>query len=319
MKYRTIVLILIICISGTVSVVNGEPGKNGDFVIFTSYTGNPLFDELIRGSEAALLETCYEAGRLVPVEYHYKKAAIEKNTGTDRETLYRNAAIYLKADLYAVITSYNDNGFYVLKLILVPLNDRYSGLKCEKIVTAHIPENIPLKTAREFAGLLKMVSLKSDILKINDDGSALINSGQWHGLEAGSYTTDSGIVNVKNVSRYTSVVQGVNFADTPVLDFKLFPQLDKFIKRIDYEIRINTVKVYGTDQFLNKKYGAVKGSIQGTCLINQGANCCLPGYGSFLSLDYMGVENGKPDYAGIFSHIISHRCSPRACSGTDRF
>ena len=300
MNYKKIILISLIIIYGAAAKANGEPGINGDFVIFTSYTGNPLYDELIRTGEYALLETCYRAGRLVPVEFHYKKAAIEKSEGADRDNLYRNTAVYLKVGIYAVITSYNENGFYVLRLKLVPLNDKYRDLECEKTVRAHIPENIPLKAAREFAGLLKGVSLKSDILEIYDDGSALINSGQWHGLEIGSYSTDAGTVNVKNISRYRSVVKGANFADRRVIDFKLFPQLDSYIKKIDYDIRINTAKVYSRDEFLNKRDGAVKGAIQGTCLINQGASFCLPGYGSYLSLDYMGIENGEPDYAGIF-------------------
>lgn len=286
-------------ISGIYSKVNGEPAENRDFIIFTSYTGNPVFDEILKGSEAAVLETCYKAGRLVPVEYNSRKAAIEKSEGSDREDLYRNAALSVKSDIYAVLTLSNEKGDYILNLNLIPLNDKYKDLKCGKTVRSRIPENIPLKTAREFANILKRVSLRSDVVRILDDGSAIINSGQWHGLEEGSYSTDAGTVVIKNVSRYTAAVRGVDFTGVRTLTFYLFPRLEDFISKINYDLRSNTVRVYGTDEYLNKKDGVVKGSIQGTCVINMGANCCLPGYGSFLSIDYMGVENGKPDYAGI--------------------
>ncbi len=299
MKYKESVLIAAIIVFCTITRVNSEPAAAGEFVLFPSYTGNPLYDELIRGSEMALLETCSEAGRLVPVEYNYRKAALEKSEGADRETLYRNAAVYLKAGIYTVISAYSENGFNVLRINIVPLNDKYRDLKREISIAARIPDNIPLKAAREFARLLKGVSLRSDILKVYDDGTALINSGQWHGLEAGSYITDAGRVSVRNVTRYTSVIQGPGFAGRTAVDFMLCPKLDAYLERIDYDIRINTARVYSRDEFLRKRDGVVKGAVQGTCVINQGASFCLPGYGSFLSLDYMGIENGKPDYAGI--------------------
>ena len=299
-NYKKTVLTLIIIISGFCSGANGEPVIKGEFVIFASYTGNAVYDEILNGSESALLDTCSAAGRLVPVEYNYKKAAIEKSEGKDRDNLYRNTALYLKADIYAVMTSYDDNGDYVLKLNLIPLDDKYKDLKCEKIIKSRIPQNIPLKAAREFADLLKDKPLKSRVIKISDDGTAVIDSGQWHGLEAGVYSTDSGSIKIKNVSRYTAVAQGISFKEGMTIDLRILPDLDNYIKKINSAIRENTVRVYGTDEYLYKRDGSVKESIQGTCVINQGANFCLPGYGSYLSVEYMGIEKGKPDYAGIF-------------------
>jgi len=300
MNFRKIILILTLFFAGIYSSVNGETLPAGDFVVFTSYTGNPVYDEIINSAESAILDTCAEAGRLIPVEYNYKKAAIKKSEGADRENLYLNSALYLKADIYAVITSYDENGDYVLKLDLIPLNDKYKGLKSVKILRSRIPENLPLKSAYEFAGILKNLTLKSNVIKVQDDGAAIVNSGQWHGLEAGDYSTDAGKITIKNVSRYTSVVRGINFKEGQNLEFKILPDIDKYRKKINYRITENTVRVYGTDEILDKRDGSVKDSIQGTCIINQGANFCLPGYGSFLSVEYMGVANGKPDYAGVF-------------------
>ncbi len=299
MKYKKLTIILFMIFAGFFSEVYGESVVKGDFVIFSSYTGNSLYDEILRGSEAYLVETCAAAGRMIPIEYNYRKAAIEKSEGTDRENLYRNTALYLKADLYAVITSYDENGDYVLKLDLIPITSRYSSLKSVIIVRSRIPENIPLKAAREFASLLKMLTLKIDVIKIQDDGSAVINSGQWHGLESGVYPTDAGSIKIKNVSRYSAVAEGKSFAEGESFELKLIPQLEKYIKKINQDIVENTVKFYGSDGFLDKKEGRVKESIKGTCVINQGANFCLPGYGSFLSVEYMGIDKGKPDYAGV--------------------
>jgi hypothetical protein len=182
----------------------------------------------------------------------------------------------------------------------MPLNDRFKDMKWETTVTSGIPENIPLKAAREFSALLKKMPLTCRVTGILDDGSAVISAGQWHGLESGKYSTDAGEIEITNITRYSSSASGVDFSRHKTLTFKLFPDLDKFLNKINYEIKENAVKVYGTDETLNKRDGTIKESIQGTCVINQGASFCLPGYGSFLSIDYMGIENGAPDYPGIF-------------------
>lgn len=300
MSYKRIVLIFLFIIAAYIPEINAEPGVQGNFVVFPSYTGNSLYDDILRMSESALLDTCSAAGRLVPVEYNYKKASIEKSEGSDRQSLYRNTAINLKADIYAVLTAYDENGDYVLKLDLIPLSDKYSGYKFEKIVRARIPENIHLKTARSFADFLRKKNLITDVTKILDDGSAVIDSGQWHGLESGVYHTDTADIKIKNVSRYSSVVEGKKFKEGETFEIKQFPGLDKYIKKIDYQIKENAVKLYGTDEILDKRSGSIKESVTGTCIINQGANFCLPGYGSYLSVDYMGIDNSVPDYAGVF-------------------
>ncbi len=299
MKYKKIKLGFVLIFFVFCSGVYGEITVKGDFVVFPSYTGNPVCDEILKGSESALIEVCFSAGRLIPVEYNYKKAAVEKSEGSDRSSLYRNAAIYLKTDIFSVITCMEEKGDYVLKLELIPLNDKYKSMKSEKIIKSRLPENLPLKAAREFANLMNRVTLKSTVLEIFDNGSALIDSGQWHGLEKGCYNTDAGQIVIKDVSRYTSVVYGKFFTKGETLEFKIYPDLEKIIKKINYEIVENTVRVYGTDDFLDKRNGRIKESIKGTCIINEGANFCLPGYGSFLSLEYMGIDKGKADTAGI--------------------
>ncbi len=300
MKYKKILVMLILITSGIFSEVNGEPGIQGNFVIFPSYTGNSLYDEILRASESAVLDTCSAAGRLIPVEYNYKKAAIEKSEGSDRESLYRNTAVYLKADLYAVLTSYDENGDYVLKINIIPLNDKYESFRYEKIIRSRVPENLPLKAARDFAYFLKGRTLVSSVVKIIDNDSAVINSGQWHGLEAGEYSSSTGNISITNISRYTAVVHGREFKEGESFEIKHLPSLDKYIRKIEYQIRENTVKLYGTDEILNKRSSSVKESIKGTCVINQGANFCLPGYGSFLSVEFMGIEKSEADYAGVF-------------------
>ena len=297
MKRKIIMIMLIV--SCLYININAETDTKGNFVIFTSYTGNSVYDEILRNSESALLDTCAAAGRLVPIEYNYKKAAIEKSEGADRDVLYRNTAIYLEADIYAVINSYDENGDYVLKIELIPLNDKYKELRFTKITRSRLPENIPCKAARQFAEILKNVSLKTEVIKILDDGSAVINSGQWHGIKSANYATDSGNIMITNISRYTSVARGITFTEGQTIDFRIFPDLQNYINKINREIKENTVRVYGTDEVLDKREGRVKESIKGTCIINQGASFCLPGYGSFLSVDYMGIEKGIPDYAGV--------------------
>jgi hypothetical protein len=144
------------------------------------------------------------------------------------------------------------------------------------------------------------VPLHSDIIKTLPDGSAIINAGQWHGLEIGKYKTNLGQVEITNVSRYESVITGINFAGMNSIEFKVLPNLKRYIKKINYDIEENTAKTYSVDEILDKKGGRVQESIKGACVINMGASVILPGYGSFLATEYMGIEMGVVDYQGIF-------------------
>ena len=67
--------------------LHAEYDSKGEFVIFPVYTGNPVYDTILDGTEAVLAGTCAEAGRLYPVENRYKKAAIEKREEYKEEWL----------------------------------------------------------------------------------------------------------------------------------------------------------------------------------------------------------------------------------------
>lgn len=299
MKYKKTLLVLLFlsCVS---KQLYAEVIPKGEFVIFSVYTGNPVNDTILGAAEAVLSEVCVEAGRLHPLESGYKAQAIEKSTGADAEEVYREAAVHAKADVYAVISSRNEKGDFFFRLKIVPLNEMYKQLQFEKILVSSIPENLPLKAAREFAGILKELPLRSNVLEVMNDGSAVIDSGQWHGLDAGIYSTSSGRIRVRNVSRFTSLAYGLDFKKGQVVEFNLYPRLDNYIKSINELIRENTVRYYGTDEKLAKRGGGVKEAIRGTCIINQGASFCVPGYGSYLSLEYMGIDKAKPQYPTIF-------------------
>lgn len=288
----------ILLLSGSSYALDSDAVK-GDFVIYSSFTGNSVFDAILNGSESAIIETCFRAGSVIPVEYIYKKAAIDKSDGKDRADLYRNSANLLKADLLSVLSVTNEGGDYILTAAFIPLTGRYRDLKCELTVRSSIAENIPLKAAREFASLLNKRKRASRVVNVHEDGTAQIDSGQWHGLNPGFYSTDSGRVEVKTVSRFTSVVSGENLSQGKELNLGVTADLNGYIGELNYRIRENTVRAYGTDEHLNKRDGSVKESIQGTCVINMGASFCLPGYGSFMSLEYMGIEKGKVDYPAV--------------------
>ncbi len=277
----------------------GNDAVRGDFVIFPSFTGNSIYDSILKGCESAIIDASSRAGCVVPVEYNYKKAAIEKSDGSDRAGLYRNAALYLKADMLAVLTVSDQSGEFIATVSLVPVTEKYHDLKKEITVRSRVPENIPLKAAREFALMFKKRALSGRVIRVYDDGSALIDSGQWHGLNAGSYQTSAGDVEIKTVSRYTSVIRGRHLAAGTEISFGILPDIKNYIDELDHAIRENTVRKYGTDEILNRRDGSVRESIQGTCVINQGASFCAPGYGSFLSIEYMGIEKGKADYPAI--------------------
>lgn len=316
---KLIKIILYVSLIFTLSVaLYAEESSHGDIVIFPAYTGNSVADVIIKTTASRINDTCTALGRMLPVEENSVQFVLKSADGKDRYDLYRNTALSLGADGYAVITLYSEGSAFRAVVEFFPLAEEYKEMGFRYSVYASVAENIPLKAAREFALRLKKFPLILKVLGSRGDDLHLVSAGQWYGLKEGTYSSSCGMVRIDHVTRYTAVVQCKGLSEGARLTIEVYPDNDMYVSMLDRQILENTVRRYGTDEILQRRSGSGQELILATCLVNQGASFCLPGYGSFLSVEYLGIENGVVDRAAVgFTGIITvaHFILPSALTG----
>lgn len=297
MRKLYIAIVIVIILQNWLSA--GET-RGAEAVIFPVFTGEMQHDEILKRCEFMAGEAFSASGRFYPVPHNRSEEYLRKSDGKDRSDLYHKAASAAGAELLCVLELTGDNAGLKLSIKMESADESISSIKSERIIRARIPANIAVKAGREIALLLEKEKLKCRVTG-GSDGVYMLSAGQWHGLALGRYNTKSGIININGVARFTSSAEGADLKAGDIIEFDIYPDLKHFLKRVNREIDENTSRFYGTDASLNKRRGSAKESIIGTCIINQGASFCLPGYGSFLSVEYMGIEKGEADMFGVFT------------------
>jgi len=298
LKIRLFLAILLaICFQG---VLHAAQRDLTEVAIFPVFTGEMQHDEILKTCEFMAGEAFNESGRFYPLPHNSLELYLKKSDGRDRLELYRKTAIAAGAELLCILDLSFENGLLKLLIKLEPVDKLYSKSGCEKTLFAKIPSNIAAKCAREIAIHLSNQQLQC-IVTDKIDGVVQLNCGQWHGLSEGRFSTSGGHAEIFAVERFSSSAKALDVNPGDIIDIKIFPDMKRFIKTINREIDENSSRFYGTDTSLNKRRGSAKESIIGTCVINQGASFCLPGYGSFLSVEYMGIQKGEADMYGVFA------------------
>ena len=287
-------------------VLGAESSSHGDIVVFPAYTGNSVADVILKTTANRLFDACAASGRFLPVEDNSVQFVFRSADGKDRYELYRNTAVSLGADAYLVITLYGEGTAFRAVVEFFPVAADLKEKSFKFSVYAAVAENIPLKAAREFALRLEVFPVMAKVLGKRGNAGFLVSAGQWHGLEDGSCDSSCGKIKVYNITRYTSVVDCKGLSEGSRLTINVYPDNSMFISMLDRQILENTVRRYGTDEILNKRKGSGQELILATCLVNQGSSFCLPGYGSFLAVEYLGIENGVIDRTAVgFTAVLT--------------
>lgn len=306
MKYFVNAIIIASLIGVFTGSLSAESSAHGDIVIFPAYTGNSVADVVLKTTADRISDACAASGRLLPVEVNSAQFVLSSADGKDRNDLYRNTAVSLGADCYAVITLYSEGRGFRAVVEFFPLAQEYMKKVFRFSVYAAVAENIPIKAAREFAARMNDFPLVAKVLGQRGDNRFLLSAGQWHGIKEGTYSSSCGDISITHVTRYTSVAECNGISAGSRITINIYPDNDLFIGMMDRQILENTVRRYGTDEILQKRNGSGQELILATCLVNQGASFCLPGYGSFLSVEYLGIENGEVDRAAVgFTAVLT--------------
>ncbi len=310
-----IISLLVVFLIGVHPLSAAElPPVKGNMAVFTLPAQSIELNAIVNESAGAIIETCNRLGRFMAVEENRMLWAAGQVSGVKGWERYGKIAAILKADIYMVINAYRVGRRIFSEMRVVSLSEEYSSIQGLYQVRSRIGLNIPLKLAREAAGLHEKIKLRAGIAGRRDDGTLLIDAGQWHGLRPGKYRTDEGrVIRVITTGRYRSVIRTESEITGSPLVIDILPDPDEVISELEENIRRNTLFKYGLINTRLKGVDEEKRLINGTCVINTGANLCLPGYGSFLAVKYMGFETDDPSYSGIALSaglIVTHLLLP---------
>ncbi len=278
----------------------------GAIAIFPLQGASLQLNALADKSAETISDTLNSLGRFLPLPAGAVRKTMEGLPEGYGEEDLRNAAVRMNADLYAFISITSMGSSIIGTITFKAVSPRYSSMNRSISVRAAIPMNIPLKLAREIALLHRRIPLEADILE-QRDGGYLLSAGQWHGISPGRYrTSGGGPVVIRNTGRYRALaLVPEQAAQAKRITILTYPSARALIREIDGRIEYNTNYRYslansgtgGADP--EKKFAA------GMCIINPGANACMPGYGSYLSTAYLGFKNTTPSVAGIvFSTLL---------------
>ena len=283
--------------------------------VFPIKKNNLKLDLLLDQALLDLNESFLHLGRFFPVEKKEIEEALTlvlQEKVNSIESVYEQAAKAMQVDLYLLISSFKDQGKIKAKIRIIPLSPEFLKFKKNITVTSNLFKNISLKMKKEIYSWHKNVPLKAKLLK-KSKNNFILGAGEWHGLSPGEYSTfNNGQIKILKSSRYTSLIKFLlkkNLKQKNFLLIKNFPKTDHFINQIEKEIKINTLKKYELNHNLLKGTPAEKKFIESFCLINPGANACLPGYGSFLATGYLNLPQKSLDISStIFSSglILNH-------------
>jgi hypothetical protein len=289
---------------------------SGTIAIFSFPHANIQINALAQSTAQTVDDVFNRLGRFMPVDPGMVGKALEQiPEGAGEEALLK-AAKQVNADLYAVVTVAVMGNVVIGNITINPVSDRYKNIRESITVRSMVLSNIPAKLARELALFHKKIPVEADVVE-QKDGLCLLNVGQWHGLAPGRYRTDRGdTVILRNVNRYQSLA---SLPSTETIAGRVtiaaYPAIRDLLKELDYRVEYNTNYKYGLANAGVQGFDPEKKFAEGMCLINPGANACIPGYGSYLSTAFLGFKNTSPSVPGIVASsllIVTHFILPEA-------
>ncbi len=302
------VLIFFLFLSNPTQIFAGNNTSKANVIVFAHESQSVQMNAIAGTTVMKIKETCNRLGRFLPVEDSVESYAYNVLIKTQRKN-FTETAEKLGLDFYiAVKISPKLRGF-IGTLEIVPVNKDYIRLKQTITVDAAVIMNIPFKLCRELAYLHQSLPLRAAIIKKISEQRYIIDAGQWHGLKEGTYRLRNGSsLKVISTGRYSSLAEPESAEQTSFL-FELYPDVGNEVSRLERRMELNIDEQYGSANTILKSTDAGKQFVRAACVINPGANACLPGYGSYLATEYMGFKKTRPDYAGILTGtgvILSH-------------
>ncbi len=274
--------------------------QEGNCVIFAEYSGRAAQDSALSLTEIEVRRVLYETGRLMPVEDSLRNDALRSSNGKDSVSLYEQAALKLKVKRYFVFRALVVPGRSVLNVTVFLKEGGDFRREMERNIYTWNHKNIPIRGALFVADYVSSLPIRAAVVSKEEGRVLLLDRGQWSGLRPGIYSVQGGRVKILSTTRFSSRAVMEEGSASKTITFPITAETSYIKNRLEDELLSNDVAKLGIDSELEKRGNPVRESIMGTCLINMGANACMPIYGSFLATEYFGFKNSKPHLPGLF-------------------
>lgn len=288
----------------------------GTIAVFAVQNSGLQFNALCEKSGQTIIDTFDRLGRFLPLEQTRTQKILEDLPAGAGEEALLKAARELKADLFAIVTVNVEGNIIYGTVAIRSTGARYRNMQQDITVRSKVMMNIPLKLAREIALLHRDIPVTARVLE-KRDGRFLLDAGQWHGLTPGRYRTAQGeSITILNTNRFQSLAMlPASTSPSSMVTIQKYPSYKVLARELGGQIEYNTNHKYSLATIGTPGQNPEKKFTTGMCIVNPGANVCLPGYGSYLSTSYMGFKNTSPSVGGIiFSSllIVTHFILPEA-------
>lgn len=288
----------------------------GSVAVFGIYgSGDKSIRALTEETADSIRRTFNNLGRFMPVENNLLNEAYDRALKNNiKGNIYKEAAKITGADIYVTVIVSRLGDFIYSDLNVAPVDQGFTGVEKKQRFRSRILGNIPLKVCREIASAHKGLPARAAVKRKYNDNLCLISAGEWQGLKnGGNYSIDKGSIEVIQAGRFESIVRlSEGKRDKgDVLLIETYPDIQGTIDDMEARLAKNAVRKFGLGNSFLKGGNPENRMLESLCLINVCGNLCLPGYGAFLSTQYLGFKEGNPDYlsiavstTAIFSHIL---------------
>lgn len=213
---------------------------------------------------------------------------------SDKTTFYErcmHSAQLSDSSVVIMLSVYQTGANSFAEAVVRPVDSRFPGLRKNIRVRSGIMQNIPYLIEREIALLHE--NLPVHYTRIGSGMPFVIDAGTRSGIVPGNYTTSSGGVRVLEVSDTRAVIDR---AIAPQGRIEVYPRVDAYLKETTDSINDGIARRYGPGYAYMNGEGFEKRYLQSIFVINPLGNLVLPGYASYLSVNYIGIEGPKPSY-----------------------
>ncbi len=272
----------------------------GSAVVIPVFQGSVQLNAMLNKSRISINKVMNRLGRFLPIELNRLESAVNEAGVIKTVGDYDRLASRLNVSLYILLSAYRRGSVIYVQMKVVPLDNAFKHLRKNIMIKSYNPTMVPTKCARQVAVLHRSLSLRIKVESC-EANTCRINVGQWHGVKEGELKSEEGVsLRVLSVERYRSTVAKTRrISSGMVLTGTVKVNEKPLVRELDAALEKQILRRYGAEYTLMKRNDPEKRMLEGACIINPGANFCLPGYGAHLATGYLGFKDLKPHVPGV--------------------
>jgi len=198
------------------------------------------------------------------------------------------------ASLLIILTAYQTGTNSFGEAVVRPIDPQFSAFRKNIRVRTRIMRNVPYLIEREIALMHEGMPLHFTVKR--EGMNTLIDAGTQSGLSVGSYQTSAGTITITRVTSRTATVSQPLSGNGRNGRILIYPRVREYLVEPTAAIQEGIEYRYGPGYAYLRGEGYDKRYAESIFVINPLGNLILPGYSSWLSVNYLGIEGPQPSY-----------------------